>query len=229
MRFAYRCLPLNIANAYGWEILCSSGFVASWNGKNDVSSISIISDSGAPVPASSHFGHGILTFHIPYLFRTAPGFDLMVQGPINRPKDAIAALTGVVETDWSPYSFTMNWLFTRAETPVWFARDEPICHVFPIRRRDIEAVEPEIRALSSQPELQARHQAWSKSRQTFNDDLKRPGSEAFEQKWQKLYQRGVAPGSDRMQRKDHRTRVRIRSFADRTAKSRGPKARSEST
>lgn len=31
-RFAYRCLPLNIANAHGREILCPSGFVAVWNG-----------------------------------------------------------------------------------------------------------------------------------------------------------------------------------------------------
>jgi Family of unknown function (DUF6065) len=216
LRYAYRCLPLNIANAYGWEILCSSGFVASWNGKDDLSAISIISDSGAPVPAVSHFGHGILTFHILYVFRTAPGFDLMVQGPINRPKDGIAALTGVVETDWSPYSFTMNWLFTRAETPVWFARDEPICHIFPVRRRDIEAVEPEIRALSSAPDLQAQHELWVENRRAFNHDLKRPGSDP--RGWQKFYQHGVAPGSDHVQTKDHRTRVRIRSFVDKTKK-----------
>ena len=31
-RFAYRCLPLNIANAFGWEISCGSGFSASWDG-----------------------------------------------------------------------------------------------------------------------------------------------------------------------------------------------------
>ena len=41
----------------------------------------------------------------------------MVQGPINRPKDGIAALPGIIETDWSPYSFTMNWMFTRPGTP----------------------------------------------------------------------------------------------------------------
>src|SRR5882757_4419474 len=33
-RFAYRCLPLNIANAHGWEILCRSGFSAVWNGQS---------------------------------------------------------------------------------------------------------------------------------------------------------------------------------------------------
>ena len=24
-RYAYRCLPLNIANTFGWEILCTAG------------------------------------------------------------------------------------------------------------------------------------------------------------------------------------------------------------
>ena len=30
--FAYRCLPLNIANAHGWEILSPCAFAAQWNG-----------------------------------------------------------------------------------------------------------------------------------------------------------------------------------------------------
>jgi hypothetical protein len=28
--FAYRCLPLAVANAHGWEILCVRGFIARW-------------------------------------------------------------------------------------------------------------------------------------------------------------------------------------------------------
>ena len=35
-RFAYRCLPLSIANQTGWEILSPAGFTARWNGKNDL-------------------------------------------------------------------------------------------------------------------------------------------------------------------------------------------------
>ncbi|MDR3507935.1 MAG: DUF6065 family protein, partial [Caulobacteraceae bacterium] len=31
--FAYRCLPLNIANAHGWEILNPCAFEAVWNGE----------------------------------------------------------------------------------------------------------------------------------------------------------------------------------------------------
>jgi hypothetical protein len=107
-RFAYRCLPLNIANAYGWEVLCNASFLAMWTGGSTIDAIVIEPEPGTIAPAVSHFGHGILTFHLPCLFRTEPGAELMVQGPINRPKDGIAALSGIIETDWSPYSFTMN-------------------------------------------------------------------------------------------------------------------------
>jgi hypothetical protein len=213
-RFAYRCLPLNIANAHGWEILCPSGFVSVWNGDDDLASVSILPDTDGPAPAVSHFGHGVLTFHTPCLFRTEPGFDLMVQGPINRPKDAIAALSGVIETDWSPYSFTMNWIFTRPGMPIRFEKGEPFCHIFPIRRGDLDAVAPEIRLLSSNPALQAQHDAWSASRERFNADLLRPGSEAEAEKWQRAYYRGVVPASDHVQTEAHRTRLRIKSFDD---------------
>jgi Family of unknown function (DUF6065) len=80
-RFAYRCLPLNIANAFGWEILCPSAFTAAWDGGKGIASIQVAAESGVVAPAISHFMHGILTFHVHCLFRTEPGYDLMVQGP----------------------------------------------------------------------------------------------------------------------------------------------------
>jgi hypothetical protein len=211
-RFAYRCLPLNIANTYGWEILCDNGFNATWNGGTGLDAISIEADGGNPPLASSHFGHGILTFTVPCLFATDPGFDLMVQGPINRPKDAIGPLSGLVETDWSPYTFTMNWLFTRQGTPVRFEKDEPFCHIFPLRRGDLESFVPELRPQSENPQLKIQRDAWEASRLQFNADLKDPESKAKADKWQKLYYHGldmegrnIAPG--------HRTKVRVRPFA----------------
>ena len=36
----------------------------------------------------------------------------MVRGPTNSPKDGIAALDGIIETDWAHSTFTMNWRFT---------------------------------------------------------------------------------------------------------------------
>ena len=138
-------------------------------------------------PPSAISAHGILTFHLPCLFRTEPGAELMVQGPINRPKDGIAALPGIIETDWSPYSFTMNWMFTRPGTPVRFEKGEPYCHTFPVSCGALERLEPELEVLSADPELKRQHDAWTASRARFNIDLNRPGSEAQSDKWQKLY------------------------------------------
>ena len=97
--FAYRCLPLNIANAHGWLLLNTIPFIAQWDGGSELDAVTMTAGSGA-ILASSHFGFGVLTFHVNALFRTEPGDDLMVTGPLNEPKDGIQPLTGVVETDW---------------------------------------------------------------------------------------------------------------------------------
>ena len=41
-RFAYRCTPLSIANASGWELLLPAGLAASWNGGPRASDITIM-------------------------------------------------------------------------------------------------------------------------------------------------------------------------------------------
>ena len=53
-RFAYRCLPLNIANAHGWEMLLPSGFKATWTGRPEIESVRVIAESGEQAPAVSH-------------------------------------------------------------------------------------------------------------------------------------------------------------------------------
>jgi hypothetical protein len=210
-RYAYRCLPLNIANSHGWEILCPSGFSAAWTGAPGIEALHIRADPGTNSPAVSHFARGILTFHLPCLFRTDDGFDLIVQGPINSPKDGICGLTGVIETDWVPYTFTMNWIFTRPGL-IRFDAGDPICHIFPIRRGELETVEPELRQMSDAPDLKKMYEAWQQSRLTFNADLKQPGSPAQAQQWQKMYYRGVDI-EGRLGTEDHRTRQRLKPFA----------------
>ncbi len=212
-RFAYRCLPLNIANAHGWEILCPSGFSAIWDGEPGIQAVTIQPDPGTKPMALSHFGHGTLTFHIPCLFRTEPGFDLMAQGPINRPKDGIAPLSGIIETDWAPYTFTMNWIFTSPEVSVRFEQGEPFCHIFPVKRGQLADVEPELKPLSTEPELEQQFKSWNESRSQFNADLHRPGSEAQSERWQKLYYRGLAPDGETSMIDDHATRLRLRPFS----------------
>lgn len=214
-RFAYRCLPLSIANAHGWEILCATTFTAVWDGGPSLHAVTVTAGEGQIAPALSHFGFGVLTFYVPCLFRTEAGFDLMVSGPINRPKDAIAPLTGSIETEWSPYSFTMNWQFTRPQTTVRFEKGEPFCHIMPVRQGEIESVEPEFRLLSDNPELKRQHDIWTANRNRFNVDLLQPGSDAQAAKWQKLYHRGLAPDGETVGSADHRTRLKAKPFKKR--------------
>jgi len=210
-RFAYRCLPLNIANCHGWLILNHRPFVASWDGGAGLNAISIQEcGTGEPLLASSHFGSGVLTFSIPGLFRTDPEFDLIVTGPFNSFKDGIQPVTGVVEADWLPFTFTMNWKFTRAGHAVAFERDEPFCMIFPVQRGVLETVEPEIRSLQSDPQLQRAYATFAESRKTFNDELQKPSSQARVQGWQKDYFVGKTPSASAPD--SHRTKLKLREF-----------------
>jgi hypothetical protein len=163
---------------------------------------------GRPV---SIFGQGVLTFHIQALFRTPPGWDLWIGGSPNRPKDGIAPLSGIVETDWAPYTFTMNWRFTRRHHWVRFRAQEPICFVFPVQRGALEQFTPSIKPLAENPQLAADFAAWSRSRDAFQAAVAAELPSTPAQKWQKRYYRGLGMQSEEPH-PDHRSRLRLRAF-----------------
>lgn len=212
-RFAYRCLPLTIANSFGWELLSPTTFEATWNGGMRQQDISVTVHEGDPDIVTSHFGTGVITFHTGYLFRSEAGISLMAMGPPNAPKDAIAALAGVVETSWAPYSFTMNWRFTRPDTTIRFEKGEPFCFIMPISIGLLEGTRPEFAELASDPKTKARYDEWVASRSNFISDLKVEGSDARAEKWQKLYSRGLEP-SGTATPYEHSSAVTVREFAE---------------
>ena len=57
---------------------------------------------------------------------------MLVSGPANTPKANIYALEGLVETDWAPMSFTMNWKFTVPDLAVLFKAGEAIARSSPV-------------------------------------------------------------------------------------------------
>jgi hypothetical protein len=212
-RFAYRCLPLLIANQNGWFIVNTHRIRCVWNGgprDKDLSVIDRGGPPGTPCPAESHFGHGVLTFNLNYLFRTPPGWNLWARGPSNWPKDGITALEGIIETDWSVATFTMNWKLTTANQPVDFFPGEPICMVTPVRRGETESWHPVARDITEVPELAEKFKQWSQSRNQFNKDLRVKDSEAAQEKWQKEYLQGFGPGG--MKAPQHQTKLVLREF-----------------
>jgi hypothetical protein len=211
--FAYRCLPLVIANAHAWEILNPVPFEATWSGAIQ-GGVRVRSLDDRRPYASDHFGSGILTFHLNALFRTEPGTNLFVTGPLNLPKHGIAPLTAVVETDWSPASFTMNWKFTAPEVPVRFEQDEPICAFFPVARGALDRIEPSIEPIEHHREARDQYAAWAAARARFLQELPVMGTAANRRGWEKTYFQGRRPDGG-MGPVDHQTKLRLKPFARR--------------
>ena len=213
-RYAYRCLPMLIANQAGWFVLNDQPIECIWDGTKALSGVRIRRlDKKAPrASVVSHFGEGIVTWHIPYLFRTSPGYNLLVRGPANWPKDGIQALEGLVESDWASATFTMNWKITRPRRWVRFDAGEPVCMIVPQRRGELETVHPLVSDLKGNAELTEAYERWSSSRARFLNQLRAHGADELGQKWQKHYFQGRSPSAD-VSSNQHQTVLKLRSFA----------------
>ncbi|WP_137109640.1 DUF6065 family protein [Rhodobacter sp. SY28-1] len=183
-RFPYRCLPLAMANTSGWEIRCTADFQVEWDGSPSIDALKVSEE--AQGLALSHFGGGVLTFHPGYLFRTPPGWAIWATGAPNHVKDAIQPLTGLIETDWLPFPFTMNWRMTRPGR-ARFKKGEPFCFITLIQHYELDAVEPVIRKLEDAPDLKAEYDAWRGARDTFLKLHAEKNPETLRQGWQKHY------------------------------------------
>jgi hypothetical protein len=184
-----------MANTSGWELLCPYGFTAEWNGGPAAADLTVIPDETPDHPhpfAVSHFAFGTLTLHTGYLFRTPPGWAVLASGPPNTPKHGVQALDGLIETDWLPFPFTMNWLFT-APGRVRFEKGEPFCFIQVVQDQMIERVAPVIRDLASEPDLKAQCDAWSTSRADFNARLDARDPATMKEAWQRFYFKGAPP------------------------------------
>jgi hypothetical protein len=212
------CMPLMLANGAGWEVLTPVGVTAEWDGGADQAALHIQLDGGPTATdmlATSDFGSGILSFRVPYLFRTAPGFDLLVRGPANRPRPGAYAYEGLVETDWAVTPFTMNWQLLQPGVPVRWEAGDAVAMLVPQRRGDLPALRPRVRPLSSAPETGALvFEAADQRRRLRMDNamaemanLGRRGRHELE----RLYYRGRYPDGRRAPA--HRAAVQLRDFA----------------
>ena len=155
---------------------------------------------------------GVQTCALPiYLFRTPRGVNLWVKGAANWIKDGVQALEGIVETDWSISTFTMNWKMTRPHHKIRFDQGEPICMIVPVSRKLAESLQPCRTPLAENPPLEEQFRKWSASRNEFNQGLAQVDAEAVRRGWQKDYVLGLDMHGRQFQ--PHQTRLHIKPFA----------------
>jgi len=183
-RHAYRCLPLTIGNTYGWQLLLPVDVTASWNGGPSIEHVSVT--CSRPHQAVSNFANGILTFDVGYIFRTPLDYHILVTGPSNTFKDGIAPMTAVVESDWLPYGFTMNYRFTRPGQVHWRA-GEPFVQICVVRAGIQQSLQPVIRRLEDDPKLVSDRAAWRERRARMRERLTARDPEALRDPWDKDY------------------------------------------
>ncbi|HET7606490.1 MAG TPA: DUF6065 family protein, partial [Sphingomicrobium sp.] len=216
-RHAYRCLPLSIANASGWEVLCPIPIEIRWNGGMAVEDIQVLGLKELPGAADvahfcrSNFSRGIVTFHLDYLVETEPGWGLLATGPFNDPKPTAAPLAGIIESDWLPYPFTMNWQLTQPGI-TRFEEKEPFCFFLPIPKRALPTTELQIHRLSDDPALEARHNQFRNARDEFMRRFHAGEPEAIKEAWQRHYFVGRHP--DGVLAPEHLNKLRLKEPVD---------------
>jgi len=155
----------------------------------------------------SHFGSGIVTFNPMVILRTAPGYSLWVTGPVNQFKDGIQPMSAVIESDWMPFTFSMNWKITRPGTTITFRKGEPFCSFFPVQRGVIESCEPSVKSISDDPQLEKTY--WSA--RTARNLSAALGAED-KNRFLNWYARGEDPGAPGKVRKDPPRAARPKEF-----------------
>jgi hypothetical protein len=166
---AYQCLPMVVANQWGWQVLCPADVRVIWNGVPGTEGLRVEVDPRWALAVRSQFGQGIVTFSPPWLFRTPPSWDLYVKGPSNRWKPNCVPLEGVVETWWLNYTFTLNWKLVEPGV-VDFACGESLAQLVPVPHttfQDAQASESPIGAV--EPEAVEELLRWRAERRRIAD------------------------------------------------------------
>ncbi len=108
---------------------------------------------------------------------------MLVRGATNFWVDGAAALDAFVETNWSNYSFTMNWKCFVANKIISFRKGDPICMLIPYPVRLLENCSVDMQPFANAPdEMQETFRKWSAYRDDFNRRKDRKEGE-----WQKDY------------------------------------------
>lgn len=174
----YYCLPLTVANQYGFIVRAQRDFSIYWDGGSSNASTRVM-DTPVDRPIqkySSHFGEGTVTIQNYWHYRTAPGVNLMTINPPNFVQHGLTHMTGVIETDNLRRDFTFNLKMTRPHGYVEIKAGEPVGAFIPIPRWYADQFKiAYANELYSDEEIQLEHATGAEfARQRMGEDLEKP-------------------------------------------------------
>lgn len=130
----YRCLPLSIANQYGFVLTLPFDIELTWDGREHVDGVTVKSSDDRFFKVTSLFGSGIVTIATPFFLRTPPGVNLMTINPPNYILPNITVMSGVVEADNIRGPFTFNLKLQIPGITTTLKKGMPIAGILPIHR-----------------------------------------------------------------------------------------------
>lgn len=135
----YHCLPLAIANQYGFVISSEYDFEFEWDGREHADGVKIYINEEDKAEnlypkIVSHFGSGIITLEVPFMLRTPSGINLMTINPPNEVIPNITVMNGIIESDNIRYSFTFNLRIQIPGIKVKILKGTPLAGFIPIPR-----------------------------------------------------------------------------------------------
>ncbi|NCV08479.1 MAG: hypothetical protein EBW76_06990 [Actinobacteria bacterium] len=135
----YYCLPLTIANQYGFVVKSAENIDLYWN--DDTSKVYLETDSKIPLHDDSriqtyhtNFKFGVLTIDNNFVLRTPPGINLMTIQPPNYFIPNLMAMSGVVESDNLRRTFTFNLRVTKPHTRIQIKKGDWLAAFIPVKR-----------------------------------------------------------------------------------------------
>jgi hypothetical protein len=195
--FAYHCLPLNIANHYGWAVLSPADFTIVWWGgkKSPDIDISVDGDIGSS-HILSYFGESIFTIHPDFIVKTPENYSLYIRGIPNEARPGVRPLDAIVETDWLTFTFTYN--FMLIEPGIYeFKKGEPLFCFFPIERNTVENFGLVEQHITNDKDLE----------KGFIEYMQHSEERRGSDKHDKFYLRGMSPSRKKYNIKNHITRL----------------------
>ena len=141
IKYASFCLPLTIANQYGFVIKALHDAEIFWDGESmqpEVKSEGLYNYNSGQTYALD-FGPGVLTVDHTFLFRTPPNINLMAIQPPNYFIDGLQSMSGVVESDNLRRSFTFNIKITSPNKKITIKKGDWLAAFIPVPRGFVDS------------------------------------------------------------------------------------------